>query len=175
MTGNNEIFSTDIPDINKFIQDLDLLKEEVRHAVADGIKEGGHIIRDEMKRLAAPICIQLPNYIVCGDVETTKKNGRIKVKIGYDYSPGYEDAGWIVVGMVNEFGRPGQSSTLRKSEYRYWHYRRLGKGKLISMKQRKGAIQPKSHIRRGFDNKVGEATNALIQKVTNTEDKIMKG
>lgn len=175
MVGD-EVFSTDMPDINKFIQELDLLKKEVRQAVADGIKEGGHIIQAEMQRIASSINSKLPDFISCSDIETTK-SGRIKVRIGYDYAPGFEDEGakWIVVGMVNEFGRPGKSSTFRQNEYRYWSYRRLGKGKLISMKQKKGAIQPRPHIRRGFDNKVGEAAKALIQKVENAEDKRLKG
>lgn len=173
MSGD-DVFSMDMPDLNEFVQSLDLLKKEVRQAVTEGIKEGAGIIREEMKRLAEPINIQLPNYIVSGDIETTK-SGRLKVRTGYDYSPGYEDPGWIVVGMTYEFGRPGQSSSFRKNEYRFWSYRRLGKGKLISMKQKKGAIQPRSHIRRGHDNKVREASDALIKKVVNAEDNRMKG
>lgn len=196
MSGD-DVFSMDMPDINSIIQGFNLLKEDVRQAVAQGLDEGAEIIENEMKRLAAEVYNAISIYLNHCDVKVSK-SGWVGLKIGLNAKDIYDINYWsalndlekmygedgdyddearkiAIIAMTFEFGRPGNSSTFRKNEYRFWSYRRLGKGKLIFMTQRKGAIQPRSFIRRGFDNKVVEASNALIKKVENAEDNRMKG
>lgn len=163
--SSSEVFSADEPDLNKFFKDLDLLKEDVYTAAASGLRSGGEMIRDRQKQLAGQISSHLPEKITCSGVKVSK-NGALSVESGYT---DFED-GWAVVGMVFEHGRPGQSSG-RKNEKRYWSYRRLGKGKLISLAQKKGTIQPRPHIRRGFDEMVGAASGEVIKTVNSAVDR----
>lgn len=195
MSGD-DVFSMDMPDINSIIQNFNLLKEDVRQAVAQGLDEGAEIIENEMKRLADEVYNEISIHLNRSPVKVSGR-GWVGLKIGLNAKDIYDINYWsalndlkemygedgdyhdearkiAIIAMTFEFGRPGQSSTFRKNEYRFWSYRRLGKGKLIFMKQKKGAIQPRSFIRRGHDNKVREASDALIKKVVNAEDNRMK-
>lgn len=164
----DDVFTMEEPDIASFIKDLDLCKQEVRQAVAEGLNEGGKIIAAEMKRLAAPICHVLPEWISAGGIEL-QKNGKLSIKVGYrDFRSG----DWPVIGLIFEHGRPGQSSSTRQSEYRYWHYK-TKTGKTVFINQKKGPIQPQPHIRRGFDNKKIEASDLIIRKVEAVQKKAM--
>lgn len=84
-----------------------------------------------------------------------------------------------IIGMVYEFGRPGKSSahhrnskTMKQIRMRipnkkdtkrkYWK-----KAVPTEVDWNKGTIQPRPHIRRGFDNKVNAAVQALLNHVNN--------
>ena len=84
-----------------------------------------------------------------------------------------------VIGMTYEFGRPGKSSahhrnskTMKQIRMRipnkkdtkrkYWK-----KAVPTEVDWNKGTIQPRPHIRRGFDNKVNAAVQALLNHVNN--------
>ena len=84
-----------------------------------------------------------------------------------------------IIGMTYEFGRPGKSSahhrnskTMKQIRMRipnkkdtkrkYWK-----KAVPTEVDWNKGTIQPRPHIRRGFDNKVNAAVQALLNHVNN--------
>lgn len=153
--------SMDDSDIGKLISSLDLMKEDVRGAVADGLRAGAEIIAAEQRRLAGEISSKLPPAISVGKIETTKK-GRLRIASGYLHFNGSDNKDPAVIGSVFEYGRPGKSKA-HSDPKRYWHYTR--NGKTIIMVQEKGTIQPRPHIRRGFDNKKDEACRALESRV----------
>lgn len=84
-----------------------------------------------------------------------------------------------IIGMVYEFGRPGKSSahhrnskTMKQIRMRipnkkdtkrkYWK-----KAVPTEVDWNKGTIQPRPHIRRGFDNKVNAAVQVLLDHINN--------
>lgn len=154
-------FSMDDSDVGKLISSLDLMKEDVRAAVAEGLRDGAEIIAAEQRRLAGEISSKLPPAISVGKIETTKK-GRLRIASGYLHFNGSDNKDPAVIGSVFEYGRPGKSKA-HSDPKRYWHYTR--NGKTIFLVQEKGTIQPRPHIRRGFDNKKEEACRVLESRV----------
>ena len=84
-----------------------------------------------------------------------------------------------IIGMTYEFGRPGKSSahhrnskTMKQIRMRipnkkdtkrkYWK-----KAVPTEVDRNKGTIQPRPHIRRGFDNKVNAAVQVLLDHINN--------
>ncbi len=84
-----------------------------------------------------------------------------------------------IIGMTYEFGRPGKSSahhrnskTMKQIRMRipnkkdtkrkYWK-----KAVPTEVDWNKGTIQPRPHIRRGFDNKVNAAVQVLLDHINN--------
>ena len=146
----DEFFSAELPDIQGFIKTLDLMDEKINKAVRDGLHKGADIILAEQK----------------GNVYVTKK-GVLGVAVGYlsdAFIPDENNINHGVIGSVYEFGRPGQSpqrsgDTMTQKRH----------GKLYTVK--KGAIQPQPHIRRGFDNVVEQAAQAVIDSISAELDK----
>ena len=163
MSGSfSETLSMDDSDIGKLISSLDLMKEDVRGAVAEGLRAGAEIIAAEQRRLAGEISSKLPPAISVGKIETTKK-GRLRIASGYLHFNGSDSKDPAVIGSVFEYGRPGKSKA-HSDPKRYWSY--VSKtGKRVEMEQLKGKIEPRPHIRRGFDNKKEEACRVLEDRV----------
>ena len=161
----DEFFSTELPDIQAFIKELDLLDENVNKAVRDGLHKGADIILAEQKRLA-PSKLNLSDYISKSNVYVTKK-GVLGVAVGYlsdAFIPDENNINHGAIGSMYEFGRPGQSpersgNTMTQKRH----------GKTYTVK--KGTIQPQPHIRRGFDNVVEQAAQAVIDSISAEIDK----
>lgn len=176
----DEFFSAELPDIQGFIKDLDLLNENINKAVRDGLHKGAERIVSAQRRLAP---YNLSEYIYAGKIYVTKK-GDIGVACGYigiDTEEMLSERYGVspfVLGRIFEFGRPGNSSTFRKDKYRYYHRynkrraKKTGGSGLEIFKGLKGAIQPQPHIRRGFDEAIEEAVQILIDSVTAEIDKL---
>lgn len=180
----DEFFSMDLPDIQGLIQTLNLADENVNKGVRIGLHKGAGIILAEQRRLAP---YNLSHYISTSNIYVTKK-GVLGVAVGYladAFSPEediFNSKGGLVIpgiiGSMFEFGRPGNSSTFRKNKYRYYHRyskrraKKTGGSGLEVFEGLKGTIQPIPHIRRGFDNVVEQATQAVIDAVSSEIDKL---
>lgn len=164
---SDEFFSSEFPDLQKMINQLDLMNDNVNKAVRESINEGADKILAEQRRLAAMTNVPgLPQAVTKSRIYTTKK-GIIGISSGYHSGAFKEKDGKNlgVIGMTYEFGRPGQSpnrngKTIKQNR----------KGKEVEVN--KGTIQPIPHIRRGFDNKIEEACNIVIKSVTDEIEKL---
>lgn len=160
----DELFSTELPDIQALIKTLDVFNENVNKAVREGINKGADIILAEQKRLAPK---KLSEYISKGKLYVTKK-GVIGITTGYQsnaFKPDENGSNHGLAGMVYEFGRPGTSPQRSKDTMSQKRH-----GKIYTVK--KGTIQAQPHIRRGFDNKVEEAVQTVINYINSEIDKL---
>lgn len=152
---SEEIFSTNMPDLQSFIRELDLFDENVNKALRTAMHEAGNMICLAQRRLVKSQ--RLAAAITTGRVYTTKK-GSLNISVGYQPEAFKTDGDGFnpgVVGMVTEFGRPGQSpqrsgDTMKQTRG----------GKKYTVK--KGTIQPRPHIRPGFDSTKEAAAQKLI-------------
>lgn len=154
-------FSMDFDGLGDFIEKLNLLDDNVNAAVRAGIHDGAALIEAEQKRLAPS---KTASAIKTGSIYSTKK-GKLKVDVGYlsdSFKKNENGDGLGLIGTIYEFGRPG-SSPQRSSDTM------IQKRGGTEYEVKKGTIQPVPHIRRGFDNKSGQA--ALIT-VNYVNDKI---
>ena len=178
----DEFFSTDLPDIQGFIKTLDLMNENINKAVRDGLHKGADIILAEQKRLA-PDKLDLAGHISKSKLYVTKK-GVIGITTGYQpnaFEPDENGINHGIVGMTYEFGRPGKSPRRsgekmkqkrkripnKESKRKDWE-----KAVLTEVDISKGTIQAQPHIRRGFDNKVNEAVQTVIDHINAEIDKM---
>ena len=164
-----EIFSTELPDIQKFIKDLDLLDENVNSAVRNAMHTAADIVVNEQKRLLVSNHPRLVKYVTKGNLKVSKK-GNITIDCGYQAEAfkTYEDkTNMGVYGAAVEFGRPGtgkrSGKTMKQTRY----------GKETDVN--KGTIQPQSHIIRGFENKLEKSANTVIDSVNRELDKFGGG
>lgn len=158
-----DTFSSDIPDFSKFMKSLDMLDENVNKATREGLNKGADIIVNAQKRHISSKSQRLADAIKKGSIYTTKK-GSVGISTGYHagsfkkdkdgFSPG-------MVGMVFEFGRPGQKGDTMKQKRN---------GETVTVKI--GAIQPVPHIRAGFDEAVNSASQTVIDTVSAEIDKL---
>ena len=177
----DEFFSTELPDIQSLIKQLNMMNESVNLAVRNAMQDGANIIVNEQKRLA-PDKLDLAGHISKSKLYVTKK-GVIGITTGYQpnaFEPDEDGINHGIVGMTYEFGRPGKSpqhssDTMKqvrmripnkKEKRKYWK-----KAVPTEVDWKKGTIQPHPHIRRGFDNKVNEAVQILIKHINNAIDK----
>lgn len=155
-------FSMDFEKLGDLIEKLNLLDDNVNAAVRTGIHEGAALIEAEQKRLAPS---KTASAIKTGSIYSTKK-GKLKVDVGYlseSFKKNGDKDGLGLIGTIYEFGRPGESSPQRSSDTMI--QKRGGK----EYEVKKGEIQPVPHIRRGFDNKSGQAVEITVKYV---KDKI---
>lgn len=178
----DEFFSTELPDIQGLIKQLNMMNENVNKAVRDGLHKGADIILAEQKRLA-PDKLDLAGHISKSKLYVTEK-GVIGITTGYQpnaFKPDENGINHGVVGMTYEFGRPGKHPR-RSSEEMEQKRKRIPNKKSAKRKDwkkavptrvkiNKGTIQAQPHIRRGFDNKVNEAVQILIKHINNAIDK----
>ena len=115
--SSEEMFHTDFPDLQGFIKKLNLLDENVNKAVFSAMHRGGSVINAEQKRLIQGTSQRLADAITTSRVYVTKK-GVLGITSGYQSGDFQTDKNGFnpgLVGVTNEFGRPGQS-TQRSSE-----------------------------------------------------------
>lgn len=163
-----DFISCDFPDLDAFIKELDLMDARVNAALRRGLNAGADVILREQKRRIQGKSRRLAQAIGKGSIYTTKSGG-LGISTGYQDDAFRTDADGFnagVVGMTYEFGRPGTSTNRRRSETmtQTRHGRRF--------KVRKGAIQPVSHIRAGFDAAVNRAANEVIAEYEREMDKL---
>ena len=164
----SDIFSCDLPDLNSFIRQLDLLDDKVNAAVRQGMNEGADIILAEQRRRANATGVPfLARHIGKGRIYSTKRGG-LGITTGYQAEAfGADENGKNVgvVGLTYEFGRLGQSRNRSSDKMKQ---RRGGKEVDVS----KGRIVPRPHIRPAFDEKVKEASNRTIEAVSRETGKV---
>lgn len=161
-------FTSDMPDLESFIRELDLFGENVNKALRTAMHESGNMICLAQRRLVKSQ--RLAAAISTSDVYTTK-DGALGITSGYQSSAFKSDSDGFnpgLVGMVTEFGRPGESPQRSDPETN-----RRVKGKTYKVK--KGTIQPYPHIRRGFDAVKDRAAQVLIDAYNAEIDKLGGG
>lgn len=171
VVGNSEeAFSMDIPDLEGFIRELDMFNENVNKALRVALHEAGNVICQAQRQMISWKSRRLSEAISTSGIYTTK-SGALGITSGYqDDAFDEDDDGFNpgLVGMVTEFGRPGESPQRSDPET----YRRV-KGKTYKVK--KGTIQPYPHIRRGFDAAKDRAAQVLINAYNAEIDKLGGG
>ena len=163
-------FDLDMPDLESFIKELDMFDENVNKALRTAMHEAGDMVCQAQKRLILSKSRRLSEAITTGRVYTTR-DGALGITSGYQAGSFKTDSEGFnpgLVGMVTEFGRPGESPR-RSGEV--MSQRRNGK----IYKVRKGAIQPYPHIRRGFDAVKEQAAQTLINAYNAELDKLERG
>lgn len=178
----DELFSVELPDLQGFIRQLDMLDNGVNKAVRTAMHKGAEVICAEQKRLAGAISQRLADEISTSSVYVTKK-GYIGITSGYqadafrrdvdeDDEDGFNPG---IVGTMYEFGRPGQSPA-RKDKYMYQTRKRRADRNspavLKRVKISKGNIAARPHIRPGFDRKIGQAVETVINSATDEIRKV---
>lgn len=161
-------FTSDMPDLESFIRELDLFDENVNKALRTAMHESGNMICLAQRRLVKSQ--RLAAAISTSAVYTTK-DGALGITSGYQSSAFKSDSDGFnpgLVGMVTEFGRPGESPQRSDPETN-----RRVKGKTYKVK--KGTIQPYPHIRRGFDAVKDRAAQVLIDAYNAEIDKLGGG
>ena len=159
----SDTFSSDIPDLSKFIKSLDMLDENVNKATREGLNKGADIIVAAQKKHISAKSQRLANAISKGKIYVTKK-GNIGISTGYHAKAFKKDKDGFnagIVGMVFEFGRPGKKGDTMIQKRN---------GKTVTVKI--GAVQPIPHIKRGFDETVEQASQAVINSVSAEIDKL---
>lgn len=154
-------FTSDMPDLESFIRELDLFDENVNKALRTAMHESGNMICLAQRRLVKSQ--RLAAAISTSDVYTTK-DGALGITSGYQSSAFKSDSDGFnpgLVGMVTEFGRPRSSRTKMEQT-------RNGKKYSVTI----GKIQPYPHIRRGFDATKEQAAQVLINAYNAEIDKL---
>lgn len=196
-----EVFHSELPDIRSMIKKLDAFDERANKVIRDGINRGGDIILAEQRRLigSQKVGKRLSKAIKKSRLTVSKKNKKfVSVSMGYQedsFNVGSGDKYWQkesdgIIGLTYEFGRPGQSiqrsgKTMKQKRKRRkkipvsskrknakgWKY---SEAELTDVEIKKGSIVPVPHIRRGFDNKIEEAVNAVAQEFENVIEEVME-
>lgn len=169
-----EVFSTQLPDLQGFIRQLDLLDENVQKAVSRSMRKGAGRIRDAQRRRIAGKVQKLAEAITVGDLHVYR-NGTVTISSGYQPEAFIEHEGENlgVIGMTYEFGRPGESP--RRSGKTMKQRRRGKNGKIKEVTVSKGMIAPEPHIRRGFDDVIESAVNETIDALETETGKVFDG
>lgn len=153
--------SITIRGMQEFINSFDRLDENVQRAVQTGMREGARIIQQEQKRLilarnnkdGSPS--RLANLIKIGHISSNRK-GTYRIFVGYSSEALKEHP----EALALEFGRP---SLYRK--HVNFTVKQVRNGKEVEVVN--GYIPEYSHIRRAWDNKIGEAAQAVIDSIDN--------
>lgn len=159
-------FTSDMPDLEGFIKELDLFDDNVNQALRTAMHTAGDMIGQAQKRLVLPKSKRLAAAISTSRVYTTK-DGALGITSGYQAGAFQEDSTGFnpgLVGMVTEFGRPRSSRTKMEQT-------RNGKKYSVTI----GKIQPYPHIRRGFDAVKDRAAQVLIDAYNAEFDKLGGG
>lgn len=173
----DDFISCDFPNLDAFIKQLDLMNANVNRALRNSLKHCGKMIAGSQKRKIRYKSKRLADAIGEGEIFITE-NGALGIKVGYQpwtFDVDYEDVDYEndvstkigVIGMVFEFGRPGQSAE-RSSLTTYRHLNGSKSGFLV----KKGAIQPIPHIRSGFDEIKPYCVNIVIEAYNREIDKL---
>lgn len=166
---STELFSSELPDLDSFIKELDLLDKNVQTAIQHAMKSGAQkICAAQRRRLLEgnPKLMRISSHITLGPLKVNRR-GSVSITSGYQpeaFKSGGNKENIGVIGLTYEFGRPGESPKRNKKTMRQF---RRGKHVDIS----KGNIAPIPHIRRGFDDEINAAVEEVI---TSTENEIGK-
>ena len=184
---SEEMFSTDMPDLESFIRQLDMFDENVNKALRTAMHEAGDMVCQAQKRLILSKSRRLSEAITTGRVYTTR-DGALGITSGYQSGAFKTDSDGFnpgLVGVVTEFGRPGKSAghtgktmwQIRKRILNKKTAERKDWEKAVPTKVEidKGTIQPYSHIRRGFDSVKEQAAQKLIDAYNAEIDKLSDG
>lgn len=162
------IFDIELPDLQGFIRELDLLDDKVNAAVRKGMNEGADIILAEQRRRADTTGVPfLSRHIDKRKIYSTKRGG-LGITTGYQteaFKADEDGKNAGVIGMTYEFGRPGQSRTRSVDKMK----QRRG-GKIVEVS--KGKISPRPHIRPAFDAKIKEASDRTIEALSRETGKV---
>lgn len=175
----NDVFQTDLPDLQGFMRELDMLNDNVNQSARKGMKKGADIIMKEQQRQISGKSGRCAKAIKKSKVYTTKK-GAIGVTTGYQADAFCEDADGFnpgVVGTMFEFGRPGQSRGRTGKTMKQKRKRRKNKNSPAvptEVEISKGIISAVPHLRRGFDQKINEAVDTVIEFVNAETGKVFK-
>lgn len=166
-TSSTDFFSADIPDLDAFIRQLDLLNDDVNKALRRAMHEGAKIISYEQQMLANMISFDIASFISESDLEVIG-NGQLSITTGlledaFDFDNDSENIG--IIGMTWEFGRPGESP--KRNTDTMEQIRNGKKYKVI-----KGRINPRPFIRPGFDRTVKAASQRVIDVVNRETGKV---
>lgn len=165
---SDDFFQMEMPDLDGFIRELDLLNEQVSEAVREGMHEGAEIVaREQRAEAAAAGIVFVADYIDISDVYSSQR-GSLGISTGFmprafEQHDGKQPG---VVGLTYEFGRPGQSRN-RSRDTMY----QTRNGKTFRIK--KGRINPRPFLRPGFDRKTGEASQKIIDCVTKKLERVL--
>lgn len=157
-------FSMDFEKLGDLIEKLNLLDDNVNEAVRSGIHDGAALIEAEQKRLAPS---KTASAIKTGNIYSTRK-GKLKVDVGYfseSFKKNGDKDGLGLIGTIYEFGRPGSSPQRSGNTM-------IQKRGGTEYEVEKGEIQPVPHIRRGFDNKSGQAVEITAGYVTDKIEEV---
>jgi hypothetical protein len=185
MADNLFNYSTDAPDLEEFIRELDLFDENVNKALRTAMHESGNMICLAQRRLVKSQ--RLAAAISTSDVYTTK-DGALAITSGYQSSAFKSDSDGFnpgLVGKITEFGRPGKSAQHSAKTMKQVR-KRIPNKQTASRKDwqpavpteveiEKGTIQPYPHIRRGFDAVKDRAAQVLIDAYNAEIDKLGGG
>lgn len=159
--GSNQFITFDIPDVNKFIRQLDSIRDELDKEVKQSLEESAKEVAEEQKRILNTAEFNSSRLSSCIGIEDamTKKGNRY-YRVGY-----VGDVKEWLHGAVIEFGRPGKrgKGTIRQNRY----------GKQVTVVN--GYIPEFSHIRRGFDNKQEQVTQNIKNAFNGVVDKMESG
>lgn len=164
-----EFFSMEMPDLQGLIQRLNMFDQEQNEAVRKAMDTIGDNIVNAQRRLIQGVKggDKLARNITRSRIYVTKA-GSIGVKAGYQAGAFKTDSNGFnagIVGMVREFGRPGQSAYRSKPTMT-----QTRNGKKVEVS--KGTIQPHPHIRLGFDHTLEQNVQTLVDAVNAVIDKL---
>lgn len=164
-----DAFTSDMPDLEGFIKELDMFDENVNRALRTALHTAGDMIGQTQKRLVLSKSKRLAAAISTSQVYTTK-DGALGITSGYQSGAFKTDSDGFnpgLVGMVTEFGRPGQSAQRSGDTMT-----QIRGGKRYSVSKGRIRIQPYPHIRRGFDSAKEQAAQVLINAYNAEIDKL---
>lgn len=146
--------------MQEFIDSFDKLDKTVQRAVATGMHAGARIIQNEQKRLILSRTnkdgtnpSELASLIKI-DHRITNRKGTYRIFVGYSKEALRQHPEALSI----EFGRPSLYGKNVK-----FTIKQVRNGKEVEVVN--GYIPEYSHIRRAWDNKVKEATQAVIDSI----------
>lgn len=147
--------------MQEFIDSLDNLDKTVQRAVATGMYAGAKIIQNEQKRLILSRTnkdgtnpSELASLIKVNHSITTNRKGTYRIFVGYSKEALRQHPEALSI----EFGRPSLYGKNVK-----FTIKQVRNGKEVEVVN--GYIPEYSHIRRAWDNKVKEATQAIVDSI----------
>lgn len=140
---SEEVFSSDMPDLQSLIKKLDMFDEETNKAVRTAMRKGADVIMNEQKRLISGKGKWIADAISKSSIYANKKS-EISISIGYhsdafnyeatkyqkyrahtvrkgvvhdgDYWKKASKENPGVIGLMFEFGRPGTSTAHHRNK-----------------------------------------------------------
>lgn len=178
-------FQMDLGDeLQEMLKSMDMLDDNINLIAVEAMESAGEIVADEQKRLIQNKYPTLASCIKKGKIYVTKNKGRFTISVGYDSNAIIAHPESVIV----EFGKPSENRHRKKVETGrkvdvfvpskrerdggHWKTEKEKlvpqnkEGKLLDSKGRIiGYVEPKSHIRKGFDNVKEKALESCIEMI----------